>query len=294
MKDDLKTLLKESTKDILSDENLQKITEAFDLAVEEKVNEKLELATEAAVTKQDIKNAESLKQLLEDIDEDHSKKLQHVVESLEANHADKFKKVITKYKEEFVTEGKKFKDDLVSKLDKFFTISVKQAIPEKQINEAVENAYYKKAFEQIKQLVGISEVSTNKLVKTGILEAKATIDGKTNEVKVLTEQNQKLEKELQGYRTKNLLNEKCSGLPREKKEYIMRVLGKKSEKFITENFDYTIKMYDKDEDETLESITESAKNESKVLENNIDRPEEVIVESSDSDVDPYVQELGRY
>jgi uncharacterized coiled-coil protein SlyX len=295
MKDDIKTILKESTKDILSEDNLQKIVEAYDQAVESGVQDKISLAVEAATTKQDLENFESLKTLLEDIDNDHTKKLEQVVEALEKKHTAQLKTIIKKYHNDFVTESKKFKDDLVSKLDRFFTISVEQAVPAAQINEAVENTYYKKAFEQIKKLVGISEVSTNELVKTGILEAKESLDAKDSEIKTLTEKVSKLEKDAQKYRVEKLLKEKTTGLPKEKREYIQRVLGTKSEKFITENFDYTVKMYDQDENKKLESITESAKVNSKVLKNKVDRPESTIVESiEDSDIDPYIAELSKY
>lgn len=293
---EFETLLKETTKDILSEENLQKITEAFNAAVENNTAEKVELAVEAALVKQDQTNAKDLEKLLEDIDEDHTKKLERVVESLEAKHSTLLKNVMDKYKKEFVTESKAFKDDLVNKLDKFFTISLENAIPQKQINEAVENTYYKKAFNQIKKLVAISEVSTNELVKTGILEAKGMIDEKDQEIKTLTEKSAKFEKELNRLRVKDLLNEKCAGLPKDKTEYIKRVLGNKSEKFITENFDYTIKMYDKDDSESLEKVKEDAKKSSKILSEGIDRPDETVIteDIDDGDINPYMQELSKY
>ena len=76
---DIKDLLKESTQDALSEENLQKLQEAVEDKAKEIAKGEYDLKLEAALAKQDAEYAEKLETFLEDIDEDHTSKMESLV-----------------------------------------------------------------------------------------------------------------------------------------------------------------------------------------------------------------------
>jgi hypothetical protein len=82
-----------------------------------------------------------------------------------------------------------------------------------------------------------------------------------------------------------ILERKSTGLPERKKEYVRRVLQDKSAEFIAENFDYTVKLFDKEDEQARSSLREQVRNKRAVEKKNVD----VIVESN-NEVQPQVVE----
>src|SRR6056297_2502826 len=115
--DDLQKLLKESTKDMLSDENLNKIEKVFKESVEAKADKLLEergsVQVDLALSKMDASHAEKLEKLLEDIDQDHTTKIQRVVEALENKHCNMLKRIVEKYEVSTKEEIKTFKENML-------------------------------------------------------------------------------------------------------------------------------------------------------------------------------------
>ena len=72
----VKTILEEQFKDLISEETLSTIEEAFQSAVSEKVDEKLKVETESFTEKLELEK-ENIKQ---NLDEQYSEKLQLVIE----------------------------------------------------------------------------------------------------------------------------------------------------------------------------------------------------------------------
>jgi hypothetical protein len=242
---------------------------------------------------------------LEDIDTDHTKKLHNLVEAIEDKHSlclaqlvSKYKTIIGKYKKDYLTESINFKNKLTKKIDKFFDIVVEETIPLDQLKEAVENTRHRKIVEQISKLISMSNIQENELVREGIIDAKNQIDSLGEKIKDLQRQNNKLITEKTKIEVQKLLNEKTSGLPKVKKEYIFKVLGDKSLEFIKENFDYTLKLYDNEEERSTDVIKEEATKTSKVISENVDRvvvEKEIKEPKQDKEYDaPYLQELERY
>jgi hypothetical protein len=54
------------------------------------------------------------------------------------------------------------------------------------------------------------------------------------------------------------LTEKAQDLPEEKRSYVFKVLSDKDTQFITENFDYTVRLFDKTEQDRLTQIKQEA------------------------------------
>jgi hypothetical protein len=106
---------------------------------------------------------------------------------------------------------------------------------------------------------------------------------------VLNETVQKLDSHI-------LLSEKTADLPQEKAKYVYRMLSDKSATFINENFDYTVKLFDKTEEEKLEQY----KKQTKTKAASVDRP---IVEQTQKTEQPkteshvnslYMNELNKF
>jgi hypothetical protein len=101
----VKTILEEQFKDLISEDTLKTIEEAFQQAVEtqskekieaetKKFNEKLDLEKESIRQTLDESYSEKLKTVVEKIDEDHSQKLKLVLEKIDEDHTNKLKKIV--------------------------------------------------------------------------------------------------------------------------------------------------------------------------------------------------------
>jgi hypothetical protein len=82
---DFKKILQEQFKDLITEDTLTAVHEAFEQAVNEKAEKKAELQVEAAATKIDEDHSEKLQRLVEAIDADHTSKLKKLVETIEAS-----------------------------------------------------------------------------------------------------------------------------------------------------------------------------------------------------------------
>ena len=88
---DIKSILKEATQDLLSEDVLKEIEDAFNTTVSEKV----QIHVTKALTEQDEDYSKKLEHLLEAIDADHTNKLEKVVDAIDANHAEKLMSIST-------------------------------------------------------------------------------------------------------------------------------------------------------------------------------------------------------
>ena len=93
------------------------------------------------------------------------------------------------------------------------------------------------------------------------------------------------------------LEQKTNDLSDQKKGYIKKILSNKSLDFIKENFDYTVSMFDKREQENLQDLTEQAKTQS--VSHKVDRiVEEKVQQSHETPVNEtanvYLSELKKY
>jgi hypothetical protein len=91
---DISSIIPAIDTNVLNEEAASAIAEAFETAVNEKVNAQVELQVEGALSKQDEEHASKLGKLLEAIDADHSEKLKKVVNAINENHASKLIKIV--------------------------------------------------------------------------------------------------------------------------------------------------------------------------------------------------------
>jgi len=281
-------------KDLMNDETKKAITESFNGAVESLVNERVEIVVKDAVQKIDADHSEKLQKLLDTIDEDHTKKLGDLVKRIDENHVGKLKNVVTKYEGMLKEEAEQFKETMVSEISNFMDAYIEQAVPQKQINEAVENISAKNTIEKLRNMLAVDDDFVTKHVSSAVSDAKIVVDDMKNELNEAMKENIRISQELKKASSALLLEKKTSGLPDKKRSYVTRLLSDKTPEEIDENFQYVVEMFERDEKEKAEVITEKAKNDS--VSNTVDTPKSMITEevTDSSNVTAPVQGVPEY
>lgn len=293
MSKDIKALLKEATKDLLTEDTLNSIQQAFDGAV----TERTQIHVEKALNEQDNEYASKLEKLIVAIDKDHTNKLNRVVEAIDINHSDKLRRVVTGYEKALTTEATKFKAETVDTLSKYLDLYLEEKVPTASINEAVENKRAMLVLEEVKKILAVDHAMAQDSIREAVVDGKKTIDELTKALNEATSENKKLTESVNVTKSGLLVEKKISDLPDEKKAYMKRMLESKSPKYITENFDYILGLYDKNEQETLDVLKEQATNQSHSA--NAELPQ-VVTEQAEEEhanhpiFNTYMQELQKY
>jgi hypothetical protein len=282
---DFKSILKEQFKDLITEETLTAVHEAFETAVTEKAEQRAQLAVEAATTKLDDEHAAKLESLIESIDTDHTAKLQKLVETIDFDHAQKLNKVIqkidethtkmlenvvNKYNTKLNEEAKVYREQLVTEISNYLDLYLEKVTPTSQVNEAVENIRSRKVLDEIRKLVGINEEFIDTEVKEALVDGKKTIDSLKKELNEAIEQNTVINHKLQTVEAHLLLEEKTKELPVTAKKYVSKLLKGKSPEYIQENFQYVVEMFEKETSDEVETAQEKAA--ARIVES-VDRPE---------------------
>jgi hypothetical protein len=289
---DIKSILKEATQDLLSEEVLNEIESAFAAAVSEKV----QLHVTKALTEQDEDYSKKLEHLLEAIDADHTLKLQKVVEAIDVNHGEKLKSIVERYSVALKKEAAKFKEDTINGISTYLENYLDETIPADDIKGAVTN---KKALEilgQLRSILGVDAALAKESVRDAIVDGKRQLDEASQKLEAATKELAAAKAQLAARDAELTLEKKTVGLNPRKRNYIGKVMKGKSSTFITENIDYALSLFDKTEKERLQNIKDEAINESAAT--NVDRPVEEsaqpVVEESVVQMNPYLSELSKY
>ena len=292
---EISKLLKEATQGILTDETLTQIQEAFDGAV----NERVKIHVEKALMEQDLEYTAKAEQLLGAIDTDHSKKLQRVVEAVDTNNAAKLQMVVNHYQSIIKEQASQFKSDLVDKISDYIDIFIESKIPQKSINEAVKNQKARIILNNLRESLAINSALMNESLKDELIDGKTQIDKSKIELKAAQEETKTIRESFERTKASLILSQKTSHLNPKKKEYALRVFEGKSPKFIVENIDYTLSLFDKKEEERLVTLKEEAFESRKVKADRVVIEEDTQEEISNSEnnfahVHNYLNELGKY
>ncbi len=275
--------------ELLPKELQEVLTEESVNAIETAIKEKVELSVEAALTNQDDLYAEKLEELVEAIDKDHTNKLKRIVEAVDNNNAQKLFKVIKKYEAEINQDANNFKETLVESISDYIEEYIDEAIPTQAIEEATKNRTATEVLNNLRSVLAIDSTLMKESVKDAVMEGKNTIDDLSARLKEVEKENNILREAYNSTQVNLFLEQKTSGLPEKKKEYLKKVLGDKSPDFIKENFEYTARLFDKKENERIEVIKEQAFVNRKVK---ADAPREVVAEKKQV-TNPYLSELQR-
>jgi hypothetical protein len=282
---DFKSILKEQFKDLITEETLTAVHEAFEAAVNEKAEQRAELAVEAATTKLDEDHAAKLESLIESIDTDHTTKLQKLVEAIDFDHAIKLKKVLSKIDEDHTAklqtvvgkyettlkeEAESFRTRLVDEISNYMDLYLEKVVPTTQVNEAVENIRSRKVLDEVRKLVGINEEFINGEIKDALVDGKTTIDSLKKELNEALEANTALNAKLNNAEAKILLEEKTKDMPESTKAYVSKLLRGKSPEYIQENYQYVVEMFEKETSEQVENAKDKV---TRRIVEAVDRPE---------------------
>jgi len=269
--------------EVLNEDSKQAIVEAFEAAVNEKVDARVQLEVEGAAKQLDESHAEKLERLLEAIDEDHTNKLKKVLMKVDTDYAEKLEQVIEKYENMMEKEAVDFRDQLTTEMSNYMDMYLANMLPQEQIQEAVENTQAKKIVDAVKELVSVDEDFISDTIRAALQDGKDRIDSLTKELNESVKMNIQINQDLKKTKTALVLEQKTTDFDENKRHYVMRVLNEKSPEEIEENFDYVVEMFERDEAEEAQVLTEAAtkKVQSKVVDTpEADKEEEPITESA--------------
>lgn len=287
MNKNLKNLFSEDVQKILTDESLAAIESAF--------NEKVQINVEAALLEQDDMYAEKLKVLIGAIDKDHTTKLKRLVEALDKSSAAKFVKIVKLYERDSKKDFVKFKKRLVESISSYLEEYLSETVGKQEIAKAVKNTSAYNVLENMRKVLAVDSV----MMKESVQEA--VIDGK-NQIDLLKQENAELKKQFKALYEQNqrtevaaLLESKVSKFPEAKKNFIKKALEDKSAKFINENFDYAVRLFDKQEKSKLQILKEDAL-EKRVVKPDFVQPqktEKVVEEKVNKNISGYLDVLNK-
>jgi len=275
------TLLPESVKEVLTEESIT--------AIETAIKDKVTLSVESALASQDELYAEKLEELIKSIDKDHTSKLTRVVEAVDRNNATKLAKVITKYEKELNDSAAEFKTTLVESISDYLEEYIDEAIPADAILEATQNRTAMEVLTNLRKVLAVDSTLMSESVKDAIIDGKQQIDDLASKLEKVEKENALLKEAYNKTKSELVLESRTAKLPEKKAEYLRKVLGDKSPKFIEENFDYTANLFDKKEKERIGVIKEEAFTKRVVK---ADAPK-VIEEKKQEIANPYLAELQR-
>ena len=276
----------------INEETAKVIAEAFDGAVKEKANTQVSLEVENAVAKLDKDHTNKLKTLLEKIDVDHTNKLKKVVQTITENHTNKLKTIVDKYRKTINEKATEFSDTLVGKISNYLDLYLEKAIPAAQLEEAVSNNYAKKQLGQIRKFLAIDPEQLNESVKgtiengrKKINELQAQLNESYKENLVLAESNKKSKSSV-------ILEQKTKGMNSAKKTYLTKILSDKDPEYISENFNYVVEMFEREESSEAEQLVEEAVSGSKTRDAVVPKAEpRKTPDRPDGQVTGYLSEL---
>ena len=287
---DIKKILGEATNGALNEEVLSEIEKVF----ESKINDRVEIHVEKALHEQDELYSSKLEELVEKIDVDHTNKLERVVEALDSDRASKLKLVIEKYENALNEDASKFKSDLVETISDYLDVYLEEVVPAESVKEAVKNTKAVKVLESLRSHLAVDSALEKESIKEAVVDGHNQINEANEKLESVVKENANLKEELDTTKAKYLLESKTAKLDSKARKFVEKAFEGKDVQFIKENFDYTVKLFKKKEQNRLETLKEeaySAMDKVDVIYEDV-QEKEVIKESTQ--LTPYMDELSKY
>jgi len=277
--------LRKVASDVLSEEVLQEIETAFNESVSNKADELAALRVEKALVEQDEAHAIKLERLLEAIDSDHTSKLHKVVESLDRIHSDKLIQIVKKFKNDMNGDANMFKESLIDNISNYLDLYVEKDVPTKDIREAVKNRHAVTILEGLRKNLSIDSALASDHVRDAVIDGKRQIDEASAVNSKLTEENRVLRESINKKEANLALERLTEGLPSSKKRHIYKVLDGKSVKFIKENYQYTLVMFEKTEADKMTELKQQATQSKKIADRPVQGKKHVVSESVEQQIE---------
>jgi hypothetical protein len=291
-----KAILENLDKSVISEETATAIAEAFEEAVNEKVQARTALQVEKVLSEQDNEHAAKLEKLLEAIDADHSNKLTKVVHAINEDHALKLKKLSNHYRRALNEKASDFSNKMIDEVSNFIDMTLSKALPKTQLQEAVANTYARTQLDKIRQIVGIDKELINSSVKSTIAEGKSAVDILNRKLNESYKDNEALLEKLKSVESTILLEQKTKGMSSTKKDFIVKLLNDKNGSYIEENFNYVVEMFERSEQEAASELVTEAKLSAKTRDAKIPSSSvvtESVTNTTESSVGGYLSELQK-
>lgn len=234
---DITKILESVDKEILTEDTLNKIKECFEIAVEEKVNTKIQLAVESALLEQDEDYAVKLQQVIDTIDLDHSNKLNEVLEAVDTKHLAQLQQIKEKYENELTNAASAHLEKLTEDLDSYLNSYVEELIPLSLVQEAAKNTYASRLLNEAKSVLSVDEKFASKQFKSAVKDG-------ANQINQLEEELKRTKAQLNSTKAKTFLESKLQHMPRAKANFIKQRLNGKPLDFIKENFKFVETLYE--------------------------------------------------
>jgi hypothetical protein len=282
----IKNLFTEDVQKILTPESLEAIEQAFE--------DKVALVSEMLLKEQDELYAEKLITLIKTIDKDHTGKMRKLIEAVDKGNASKLVKIVKLYERDSKRDAKKFKKELIGTVSAYLDTFINESIDQKDFTQAVKNNTAYNVLENLRNVLGVDTAMMNPEIQNAVLDGKSQIDKLTNENVELKKQYKALYEAHQKNEVSMLLENKTAKLPTDAKNFVRKALQDKSLKFIEENFDYTLRLFEKQEKSKLVTLKEDALNRRTVKPDVV--PVQKVVEESlnnDEHGDMYVDVLSK-
>lgn len=295
-------ILKTLDPSIINEDTATAITTAFEESVDEKVKDRVKLELENASSKIDEDHAVKLEKLLEAIDTDHSAKLEKVVASIYEGTAKKMETVVEFYKKALNEKADSFSSTVVDKVSKFLDLYIAESIPTVQLEKAVSNTYAAEQLAKIRGIVSVDPSQLNEGFKNIVKEGKSKIDELQKQLDETTTKNQTLLEKLNKTEATVILEKETKGMSSEKKRFIFNLLDEKSPKYIKENLNFVVEMFEREDEEENSDLAEEAKRRavsrdakvvSSVIEEGSDSTNNTDNGSESPSIGGYLSELNR-
>lgn len=280
----IKDFFNDDIKEILSEESMSAIQDAID--------KKIEFALES----QDEEYATKLTALIESIDKDHTNKLQRVVQSHDKNNTAKLLNIVKKYERTIHVESKKYKKDVIKGVSAFLDEFLEESINKDDLQQAVRNTNAYNILADFRKVLGVNGALMKESVQTAIIEGKTQIDTLRNDKKEIAGAFKTIYEENQSLKIDLFLEKKLSGFSQDKQKFVRSTFKGKPLEYIEENFDYTVRMFERSSKDKQKDLKDEAIKNRKVKTDFV--PQQKVVEEKVNNKetvmdDIYVSELSK-
>ena len=254
------------------------------------------MSIKTALDTQDELYSEQLQQLVVAIDKDHTKKAKKLIEAVDRNNTQKLVKVVKKYERDSLVESKKFKSQIVNTVSAYLDEFLTESISADELKQAVKNKTAYGVLENLRKALAVDSMLMKPAIQEAVLDGKRQLVERTTQIDELNKKLNALLTENENLKKDVLLESKISGFNTDKKNFLKKTFDGKTTKFISENIDYAIRLFDKKEKENRVVLKEEALNQRKVKPDFV-KTEKVVEEkvntNNSQETDQYVQVMSK-
>lgn len=252
-------IIKEATKDLLNEDTFKTIEEGLKAEVEQIVAEKAEAAVKVALETQDAEHAQALSNLMEKVDADRASKLQLALEAMETDHIEKLLALKESYESILGKQAVELRDELRVQISKYLDLQLEKVVPTTQLKEAAKETFARSILSEARKLFSINDIRENEVVMEAVQDGVAKIKDLELKLEKANKQINTLSEKAGAAQAELVLSEKISSLPESKAIYLKNFFKGKGAEYINENFEYVVGLYNKEESERRQKVSEETK-----------------------------------